>query len=86
MATLCHTQDRDRSESLSVPSAGRSGWQPRFKDRPDLDHHFQYPQRVVVDGNPGSGSASRPWSDYFQYPQRVVVDGNLAADAHVVAC
>ena len=40
-----------------------------------LDPHFQYPQRVVVDGNHfWRGEADE--HPHFQYPQRVVVDGN----------
>ena len=36
---------------------------------------FQYPQRVVVDGNKIDISRTHTPS-VFQYPQRVVVDGN----------
>ena len=50
--------------------ATTSNWTDRLKAM-----IFQYPQRVVVDGNlayvdPGTGKI------VFQYPQRVVVDGN----------
>ena len=41
---------------------------------------FQYPQRVVVDGNPVA-QIERTGLHGFQYPQRVVVDGNPTNEA-----
>ena len=65
----------DQFPALSVPSAGRSGWQHDLTATEIRTALFQYPQRVVVDGNPTPQDFHNLRRD-FQYPQRVVVDGN----------
>ena len=84
MATA-FAQQFQRSWELSVPSAGRSGWQRRFPALCPSGAIFQYPQRVVVDGNFVPLRRSHVVRD-FQYPQRVVVDGNLerGSSVHVI--